>query len=63
MEKSLEVQKGNYRDGDGGDRVRSKDSPRIREEGICFPLRVEGRKVLVGKQEIINQEVVGVSVC
>ena len=63
MKKSLQVQKGNYREGVGGGRFRLKDSPGIREVGLCFLLRVEGRKVLVGKQEVINQEVEGVSVC
>lgn len=63
MKKSLEVQKANYRDGGGEYKVRLKDSPGITEEGIYFPLRVEGRKVLVGKQEVISQEVEGVSLC
>lgn len=62
MKKSPEVQK-DYREGGGKYWVGLKDSLGITEEGICFPLRVEGRKVLVGKQEVISQEVERVSVC
>lgn len=63
MKKSLEVQNGNYREGGRGVRVRLKDSPGIIGEEICFPLRVKGRQVLVGKQEVINQEAEGVFLC